>query len=171
MRDDAGQKVTKTFATEKAAIDFRDRAKVAIRDGKMRATTSVITVREACETMLDRMENGEQAKRGGAAYKPSTVRLYRQVLTDHVYESLGAAPVAKVRHADIQRLHDDLPAGLDGSTARNVLAPLRVMFRQAIKDGVIVASPIHDLDLRDKANNRPAVLEGDQVQKLLDLVF
>jgi integrase len=168
MRDNAGNKVMRTFPTETLALDFRDRAKVAIRDGKMRATTSPLSVHEAGETMLARMENGQLTKRGGSAYKPSTIRLYRQVLEDHVYPPLGAAQLAKVRRADIQRLHDELPAGLDGSTARNVLAPLRVMFREGIKSGVIDTSPIHDLDLRDKRNLRPAVLEGEQVQRLLD---
>ena len=168
MRDGEGNKLTRTFASEALAVDFRDRAKVAIRDGKLRAATSPLTVREACEAMLTRMESGQQTKRGGSAYKPSTIRLYRQVLEDHVYEPLGAAQLAKVKRADIQRLHDELPASLDGSTARNVLAPLRVMFREAIKSGVIDASPIHDLDLRDKRNVRPVVLEGEQVQRLLD---
>jgi integrase len=78
------------------------------------------------------MRDGSVRDRSGKVYKPSTVRSYEASLAKHVYEPLGARKLSSVTFPELQDLVDDLAAGgLDGSTIRNAVMPLRVIYRRA----------------------------------------
>lgn len=102
------------------------------------------TVREASEELVEGMRSGRVRTRSGDRYKPSAVRGYEAALVNRIIPLLGGKRVGDVRRRDIQKLADDLLAeGRDPSTIRNVLMPLRVIFRRAVDDGDIAinASP------------------------------
>lgn len=53
-----------------------------------------------------------------------------------------------VQRRHVQRLADRLVAdGLSPSSVRNALMPLRVIFRRAIRDGLVAVNPCAGLDL------------------------
>lgn len=127
----AGKKIRKTFPTQAAAKSWRADATSALGKGELRAPTAE-TVRAAGEALIAGMEDGSVLNRSGRRYKPSVIRSYRASLERHVYLELGARKLANVQYPDLQDLVDRLAAkGLDGSTIRNTVNPLRVIYDRA----------------------------------------
>jgi hypothetical protein len=88
-------------------------------------------VRAAGENLIAGMRNGS-VDRSGKVYKPSTVRGYEASLENYIYDDLGARKLSSVTYPELQDLVDRLAAdGLDGSTIRNAVMPLRVLYRRA----------------------------------------
>jgi len=59
-----------------------------------------------------------------------------------VLPELGGARLSELRRIDVQDLADRLCAeGLDASTVRNTLMPLRAIFRRALARGEIAVNP------------------------------
>ena len=76
------------------------------------------------------MRSGKVRTRSGDLYKPSAIRGYERALRDRVLPEFGSKRLGDVQRRDVQRLADDLLGeGLDPSTVRNVLMPLRVIYR------------------------------------------
>ena len=96
------------------------------------------------------MRSGRVRTKSGDLYKPSAIRSYERALRDRVLPELGAKRLGDVQRRDVQQLADRLLGeGLDPSTVRNVLMPLRVIFRRAIEDGDLAVNPTGHL--RDRA--------------------
>jgi integrase len=94
--------------------------------------------------------------------KPSTYREYEAVLTNHVYPLLGSKPFTRVNRAMIRELiRSKKDAGFSQSTIRNILAPVRGMFFQAIEDGTAHQNPAARIG---KLNKRPK----DEPKKKID---
>ena len=71
-------------------------------------------------------------------------------------------------HRDIQRLADELLGeGLDPSTVRNVLMPLRVIYRRAIEDGDLAVNPTSHLRLPAVRGRRERIASPEEAQQLL----
>ena len=161
------KRIRKTFPTLSAARTWRTDAKKALQDGKMRAPAPT-TLREAGEALVTGMRDGSVRKRGGEPYKPSVTRSYETVLTKHVYRDLGGVRVSDLQRGDLQALADRLAGqGLDASTIRNVLMPLRVIFRRAIEDGLLVVNPAESLRLPAVTGRRDRIAPPDEASKLL----
>ena len=76
------------------------------------------------------------------AIKESTYEEYESVLKNHVYPLLGSKPFAKVNRAMIRELiAAKKKGGLSQSTIRNIMAPVRGMFFQAMDDGAAHQNP------------------------------
>lgn len=130
-----GRRIRKTFATVSEAKAWRIEALQGLRRGTMRAPTST-TVREEAQAWLEAAERGEIRTRAGRPYKPSVLRSYRVSLEKRIYDDIGAHRLGDVSLVDLQELADRLvAAGLDASTVRNTLVPLRAMYRHALKRG------------------------------------
>jgi integrase len=126
-----GKRIRRTFPTLKAATIWRSDAMKGLRDGKLRAPTPD-TVRQAGDALIAGMLDGSVRDRSGKVYKPATRRSYEASLEKHVYPELGAHKLSAVTYPDLQDFVDRLAAqGLDGSTIRNTINPLRVMYRRA----------------------------------------
>jgi integrase len=120
-----GKRLFKTFATLAEAKVWRTEAQVALRRGTMRAGSSG-TLREAAEVWLEGAKSGAIRNRSGHAYKPSAIRGYETALVARVLPVLGSLRLSEVRRVDVQDFADRLCAdGLDPSTVRNTLMPLR----------------------------------------------
>jgi integrase len=142
-----GKKIRKTFPTQSAAKSWRAEATSAVRRGELRAA-SLVTVREAWEEWLEGATAGTIRNREGRAFKPSVIRSYKTSMTLRVLPELGALKLGEVTRFDLQRLVDRwLGDGLDPSTIRNALMPLRSVYRHAIRRGRVSFSPFLELEL------------------------
>jgi integrase len=72
----------------------------------------------------------------------STYQEYEAVLRNHVYPLFGSRPFVKINRAMIRELiAAKKKEGYDQSTIRNIMAPVRGMYNQAIEDGTAYANP------------------------------
>jgi integrase len=163
-----GAKKRKTFASVSEARAWRARGVVAAADGLLLPPTSV-TLREIAEELIDGMERGSVRTRSGSVYKPSVVRSYASSLRLRLLPALGARKLADISRRDVQRLADEwLSDGLDASTIRNALMPLRVIYRRSIEDGLVALSPCEHLRLPRAEGRRTRRAGADEARKLLN---
>ena len=142
-----GRQVWRTFPTRSAAKLWRQDAQVALRRGTMRPPTAK-TIAEAAEVLIAGAHDGTILDRGGKSYKPSTARGYEQLLRSYVVPALGGWKLSQVQRRDVQDFVDDLrKQRLSASTIANILDPLRVIFRRAIRRDEISIDPTDNLDL------------------------
>ena len=114
------------------------------------------------------MRSGKVRTRSGDLYKPSAIRGYERALRDRVLPELGSKRLGDVQRRDVQRLADELLGeGLDPSTVRNVLMPLRVIFRRAIEDGDLAVNPTGHLRLPAVRGRRERIASPEEAQRLL----
>jgi integrase len=140
-----------------------------LRKGTLR-TPSKRTLRQAADEWLEGAKAGAiTKKRDGQAYKPSTLRGYEQALRDYLLPALGGARLSEIRRVDLQDFADRLRAdGLDASTIRNTIAPLRVVFRRALARGEIAVNPTSGLELPSPEGGRERIASPEEAAQLLD---
>ncbi len=106
------------------------------------------TIAEAAEILIAGAHDGTILDRGGKPYKPSTARGYEQLLHTYVVAALGDWKLSHIQRRDVQDFVDDLrKRGLSPSTITNILDPLRVIFRRAIRRDEVSIDPTENLDL------------------------
>ena len=143
----ARRKLYRTFPTEQAAKRWRRDTAAGIDQGRLTAAETP-PVREAGDALIAGIRSGAVRNRAGRPFKPSVVEGYAASLRDHVYPAMGARRLADVRRAHVQQLVDDLvAAGRSPSTVRNVVMPLRIVFRRAIRAGLVAVNPTAELEL------------------------
>jgi integrase len=161
------KRLRKTFPTLAAARRWRADAQSAIHRGKLRAPTAV-TLTEAADELVAGMRSGKIRTRSGDLYKPSAIRGYERALRDRVLPELGSKRLGDVQRRDVQRLADELlGTGLDPSTVRNVLMPLRVIYRRAIEDGDLAVNPTGHLRLPAVRGRRERIASPEEAKLLL----
>jgi integrase len=165
-RDD--RRIQKTFATEAAALLWREDARVDLRRGVLVAARPTV-LREFADAWLAGASDGSIRNRSGDRYKPSTVRGYEQALREYVLPEIGAAKLQELRRQDIQRLADDL-SGLDVSaaTVRNALLPLRAICRRALSRGDIQVNPTTGIEIPAVRSRRTRFATPEEAQLLVD---
>jgi integrase len=134
------------------------------REAAKRRLAEIIRTDERITTKATFKEYGtwwlENCAKG--TVKASTYQEYEAVLTSHVYPLLGSRPFAKVNRAMIRELiRSKKDEGFSQSTIRNILAPVRGMFFQAIEDGTAHQNPAARIG---KLNKQPK----DQPKKKID---
>jgi len=162
-----GKKLRKTFPTLAAARAWRTDASRALRKGTMRPPSS-LTLRQAADAWLDGARDGSIRTRSGDAYKPSAIRGYEQALRTRLLPDLGAAKLSDIERADVQDIADRLLAqGLDPSTIRNALMPLRAIFRRAVSRGDVAVNPTTGLELPAVRGKRDRIASPEEAASLL----
>jgi integrase len=162
-----GRKVRRTFGTLAAARAWRAEAIIALRKGTMRAAPTP-TLREAGEAWLAGARDGSVRNRSGDVYKPSALRGYEAALRTRILPDLGGARLSEITRADVQSLVDRLLAqGLDASTLRNAVMPLRVIFRRAIARGEVPFNPTTGLELPAVRGSRERIATPEEAAALL----
>jgi Phage integrase, N-terminal SAM-like domain len=112
------------------------------------------------------MRDGSVRDRSGKAYKASTRRSYEASLERHVYPAFGARKLSSVTYPELQDWCDDLAAdGLDGSTIRNTVNPLRVMFRRARYS--IPVNPTTGLEIVAAGNKQRRIVTPEVGAKMI----
>jgi integrase len=136
-------------------------------------------VNEAADDLLTGMESGAVRTRSGDPYKPSTIRAYRESLDLHVRPDLGAMKLGDVQRRHVQRLVDELGANektddeekpkkrRSPSTIRNALMPLRVIYRRAIRDGLVVVNPCDRVELPASRRQRIEIVSPEDAASLI----
>jgi integrase len=125
-------------------------------------------VNDAADELLAGMRAGTIRTRSGDPYKPSAVRGYDAVLRDHLRPALGAMQLGEVVRRHVQQLADRLVAdGFSPSTVRNALMPLRVIFRRAIRDELVLVNPCAGIDLPANRGRRDRIVGVDTAAQLI----
>ena len=161
------KKVRKTFPTLAAAKAWRSDASGDIRRGVRRGPSGT-TLRRAGEDWIAGARDGSIRTRSGEVFKPSTLAGYEAALRARIFPALGAAKLEDVGRADLQRFVDRLLAeGLDPSTIRNALMPVRVIFRRAVARGVLGVNPATGLELPASRGRRDRIADPEEAAALL----
>jgi integrase len=114
------------------------------------------------------MRSGAVRNRSGHRYKPSAIRGYEAALVARVLPELGGARLSEIRRVDVQEFADRLCAeGLDASTVRNTLMPLRVIFRRALARGDVAVNPTTGLELPAVEGSRERIASPAEAEALL----
>jgi integrase len=183
------KKIRKTFPTLAAAKGWRADAVGALRRGTMRAPTST-TIRAAWDAWLAGAKDGTIRKQGGDIYKPSAIRSYEIAMTavrhrdgckharDRFYacdcdarsllDELGSRKLSDVSRLDLQDLVATFMAeGMDPSTLRNKLMPLRAIYRRAVLRGEVAVNPTSGLELPAVRGRRDRIANPVEAAQLL----
>ena len=162
-----GRQVWRTFPTLSGAKLWRQDAQVALRRGTMRPPT-VKTIAEAAEVLIAGAHDGTILDRAGKPYKPSTARGYEQLLHAYVIPALGTWKLSELQRRDVQDLVDGLRSqGLSPSTITNILDPLRVIYRRAIRRDEVSLDPTENLDLPAIRGRRDRIEPPEVAHELL----
>jgi integrase len=167
-----GTKVRQTFAGKgalAAAKAWRSDATSQQNRGK-RIAPSAMTLHQAATAWLDGAEADPPTvlNRAGEPYKPSVLREYRRVLHNDVLDDLGQHRLSDIRRADLQALVDRLAGeGKSGSTVRNVLMPLRAIYRHALERDEVTVNPTHNLRLPNGSEPRDRAATASEAAELL----
>jgi integrase len=87
-------------------------------------------------------------------------------MDDHVLPELGSERLSAIRRRDLQRLVNEmLAAGKDASTIRNTIAPVRVLYRQAVDD--IPVNPTARLQLPSSEGRRDRIATPEEAAELI----
>lgn len=161
------KKVRKTFPTQAAAKVWRADAQVALRKGTLRMPPNV-TLREAAERWLQGARAGLIRTRSGDPYKPSALRGYEASLRQRILPAFGAVRLSEIKRVDLQYLVEELLSeGLSASTIRNVIVPLRSIYRRAISRGEVAVNPTDGLELPAVRGRRDRIAPPNEAGKLL----
>lgn len=162
-----GMRIRKTFPTRAAALTWQRDSIVAVSRGEMRAPTKT-TIRQRAVETVDGMRSGAIRNRSGEIFKPSACRSYETALRLHIIPALGYIRLSELRRADVQRLVEQLNAsGLDASTVRNALMPLRLICRRALVRQEISVNPTSGLELPAVRGRRAPEVSRDAVKQML----
>jgi integrase len=129
-RDPAGKRFIETAEDREAA---ENRLAEIIKGGKQGASKRQ-TFKDYGDWWLENCAKGNIAD--------STYQEYEAVLKNHVYPLIGSRPFVKVNRKSIRELiAAKKKEGYEQSTIRNILAPVRGMYFQAIEDGDAYGNP------------------------------
>jgi integrase len=161
------KKIRRTFPTRQAAQAWRHDAQVAVRKGAMRAPTP-ITLKQAADAWLAGARDGSICNRSGDRYKPSAIRGYDGALRLRVLPALGGYRLADLRLTDVQDFADSLLAkGMDASTIRNTIMPLRAIYGRALARGEVAVNPTSGLTLPSVRGARDRIASPTEAAALI----
>jgi integrase len=163
----SGQKIRRGFRTLAEARSWRADAESGVRRGFLRAVEPV-TINDAAVDLLARMRAGSVRTRSGDHYKPSTISSYDLALRVHILDALGPMRLSDVQRRHVQRLADDLVGdGAAPSSVRNAIMPLRVIYRVALRDGLVTVDPCERLELPAVRSSRVTIVSPEHAAKLV----
>lgn len=103
-------------------------------------------------------------------HRESTTTQVESHLRLHVYPVLGDVPIGRIRPSDVQALVNKIALDLAPSTVEVLYAYLSNVFKMAVRDRIIVATPCDGIQLPPR---KPAVLEllsAEQVGAAADAI-
>jgi integrase len=125
-------------------------------------------VRDAADAWLAGARSGAILNRSGDRYKPSVIRGYEQALRLRVLPAIGAKRLSQVTTSDLQLLVDRWRSdGLDPSTLRNTLLPLRAIYRRAVNRDGLSVNPTRGIDLPAVRGRRDQIVSPEQAAQMI----
>jgi integrase len=162
------KRIRKTFAKEREAKAWRAATTDAVNVGTLRAPSQT-TLRKGWDTWLEGARSGSIRTRSGDRYKPSALHGYEQSMSKRVLAKLGDERVDKLTRQQLQELADELYGeGLDPSTIRNTIMPLRAMYRRLVQRGLLAVNPTANLALPAVRGKRDHIVTPEQARDLLE---
>jgi integrase len=162
-------KIAKTFGSLSEAKGWRSDAISDIRRGKS-AGPSKLTLLQAAEAWVGgaTADPPTVLNRSGQPYKPSALREYRRNLDNYVLDDLGALRLSDVTRADLQALVDRLLGrGLSSSKVKNVILPVRVIFRHALERDQVGTNPTANLRMPNGHGRRDRAASAAEAAELI----
>jgi integrase len=133
FKDRQGRSRRRTFRTEKAAVEFQGTVRGDRAFGADRSVTFTTYSATWLETYTGRTDKG---------IRDVTMAEYRRVIERQAQPFFGRQRLADITPVDIRRFAARVAArGVSANTIRLHLAPLRLLFKTALIDGVIVRDP------------------------------
>jgi integrase len=133
-KDRDGDRHIETFKTEGEAKDYEAKVRIDIKKGMHTAPSKSVTVAEACERWIKRVEADNRER--------STVDQYRQHAKIHIVPRLGKTKLANLTEQSVEGFRDDLLANLSRPLARKVMVSLKQMLRankySHVADGISI---------------------------------
>ena len=161
------RKLRKSLPTHSAARAWRAQAQRDVRMGALRAASDQ-TLRQASQTWLEQAREGAIRNRSGDRFKPSVLRGYEQGLRLHVLPSLGAHKLARITTSDLQaQVERWQAAGMNPSTIRNALLPLRAIYRRACARDGLPINPTSGLELPAVRGSRDRIVSPGEATTLV----
>jgi integrase len=125
-------------------------------------------LREFAPAWLADAESGVRRTRSGEVYRASTLRGYRQALDDVLLPALGPKRLSEITRGELHRLVQRLTReGRKPSTVRNVMLPLRAIFRDAMAAEVVHWNPCVGLALPVDRGRRERVIAPAEATVML----
>ena len=119
----AGDDHIKTFEKKRDAEAYHDSVRSDVRKGMHTAPSKSITVSEAADNWIKRVE--------ADARERSTIEQYRQHVRLHVAPSIGRIKLAELTPKQIETFRDDLLVTMSRPLARKVLTSLKSILKVA----------------------------------------
>jgi integrase len=153
-----GARQTKTFPTVDAAVAWKRDVDMAKAQGRLTVGRAP-TLREAAEQWHVDALAGVALARGRKPFKPGTLKDYRRNLDVDLVPEYGATRLDELGEmldglvADLQR------SGKKASTVRNVLMPLRAIYRHGIRMNWVTLNPTLGLEVPTGSGRRMRIVE------------
>jgi integrase len=161
----AKRKIRQTFPTLAAAKRWREDAKVEVRHKRLIASKRE-TFNQAGPSLIEGMEAGTIRDRSGKQYKASTRRTYQQDLDNHVLPEFGPERLDDITRSELQAwANTKLAEGYSPSKVRNMLLPVRVLYRERIDS--IPVNPTVGLRLPVSEGMRDRIASPEEAVKLI----
>jgi integrase len=125
--DQDGDRHIETFERKKDADERHSAVRVKVREGTHTAISKSITVAEAAEDWIARVELDDRER--------STIAQYRQHIDGHINPRLGREKLATLTTPRINALKDELLAELSRAMAKKVMTSLKSILREAQRLG------------------------------------
>jgi integrase len=119
--DQQGDRHIQTFERKKDADEYHSKVNVDVQRGMHTAPSKSITVAEACEKWIKRVE-ADGRERG-------TLLQYQQHVRLHIAPRIGRWKLSNLTHHAIEKFRDDLLADTSRPMARKVLTSLKSILR------------------------------------------
>jgi hypothetical protein len=163
-----GRQIKKTFPSRAAALAWREDSRRAIRRRELRAPTGE-TLKEASDAFQRAASEGVARPRGGAPYKPATLRSFDQHLRLRVLPALGARKLTSIDRLTLQDFVDRLLAdGTSPALIEATCTPLRAILARAVERNVITINPALGLRIPTDRKRRERIAPPQECRALLD---
>jgi integrase len=140
---------------------------VALREGRLRAVGGA-TLDEVAEAWLEDARSGAIRNRSGDPYRPSAIRTYETALRLRILPELGGRRLSELHRNDLQDIVDDLiAAGLNPSTIRTALMPVKVICSRALHRGELQVNPTAGLAMPAVRSGRYRIADPVEAAALL----
>jgi len=153
--DQAGMRRIATFAKKRDAEAYEAQVQTEVRAGVHTAVGASITVTEAAEGWLRRVELEGRER--------ITVNTYRGHVVLHIAPRLGHERLARLTAPRIEAFRDDLLRALSRPMARKVLITLKAILRDAMRRGTVAQNVATSVRIDSNKRHQPKLEVGRDI--------
>lgn len=124
-------------------------------------------IHQLATRVFDAIEAGVLVTDSSSKYKPSTIRTYRLHYWNVIEPAFGSLKIDRLNRRQIQELVDRLAMSLAASTVNNMLMPLRLVVRFALRRDLIDANPFNAVQVPAKDEQPTRILSITEANTLV----